>query len=146
MLLATDASLAGSVQLAGEHLKRATELAARFRQEDLLHLLNRMALVYEDVRTMSSPTLILEAAMVELAKATLEEVAPAFLEIADAYGMAILLGRGPSIEIAVPAGGGAFRTVPLPEVAQSMAARSAGVSVQSLHIDEFDNTPPAARH
>ena len=68
LLLATDASLAGSVQLADEHLQRATELAARFRQEDLLHLLNRMALIYEDVRTMSSPTLILEAAMVELAR------------------------------------------------------------------------------
>jgi DNA polymerase-3 subunit gamma/tau len=68
LLLATDASLAGSVQLADEHLKRAIELAARFRQEDLLHLLNRMALIYEDVRTMSSPSLILEAAMVELAR------------------------------------------------------------------------------
>ncbi|MFQ5600730.1 MAG: DNA polymerase III subunit gamma/tau, partial [Candidatus Krumholzibacteriia bacterium] len=66
LLLSVDESLRGSVQLGDAHMKRAEELAQRFRTEDLLHLLNRTAAVYEDTRSLSSPAVVLEAAMVEL--------------------------------------------------------------------------------
>lgn len=89
---------------------------------------------------------VAHAAMVDLARSTLEEIAPAFLEIANAFDMAVLLGEGPTLEVAVPVGDGSFRTVPLPDVAMAMAARSAGVRAQPLPGCDFNNAPPALRH
>jgi DNA polymerase III subunit gamma/tau len=68
LLLSVDAGLQKSVQLGDAELERAQELARRFRTEDLLFLLNRAAAVYEETRTLGSPSVVLEAAIVELAR------------------------------------------------------------------------------
>ena len=68
LLLSVDSGLQKSVQLGDAELERAQELAKRFRTEDLLFLLNRAAAVYEETRTLGSPSVVLEAAMVELAR------------------------------------------------------------------------------
>src|SRR5262245_38629580 len=68
LLLSVDSGLQKSVQLGDAELERAQELAKRFRTEDLLFLLNRAAVVYEETRTLGSPSVVLEAAIVELAR------------------------------------------------------------------------------
>jgi DNA polymerase-3 subunit gamma/tau len=68
LLLSVDASLRGTVQLGESHLQRAEALAARFRTEDLLYLLNRAAALHEEARNVSNPAVSLEAAMVEMAR------------------------------------------------------------------------------
>ncbi len=67
LLMAVDPKLESSVQLGDAHLERVRELSQRFRTEDILYLLNRAAQVYEDARNLSNPSVVLEAALVELA-------------------------------------------------------------------------------
>ena len=66
LLLGIDASLRDSVALGDVHLSQAQQLAARFRTEDLLYLLNRTATLHEDVRRSPQPVLGLEAAVIEM--------------------------------------------------------------------------------
>jgi len=68
LLLSVDPALRRAVQLGESHLQRAEALAQRFCTEDLLYLLNRAASLHEEVRQSSQPTVVLEAAMVELAR------------------------------------------------------------------------------
>ena len=67
MLLAVDPELRGNVTLGEVHLRRAEELSREFSREDLLYLLQRAAAVHDEVRRASQPSVVLEAALVEMA-------------------------------------------------------------------------------
>jgi len=68
MLLGLDPALRASVQMGDAHLAEAQKLASQFRTEDLLYLLNRASGLYEDTRRSAQPVVVLEAALIEMAR------------------------------------------------------------------------------
>ncbi len=68
MLLGLDRTLRSAVPMGDAHLAAAEVLAARFKTEDLLYLLNRAAALFEETRHSGQPVVVLEAAVVEMAR------------------------------------------------------------------------------
>ncbi len=125
MLLSVDPELRRAVHLGDTYMQRAEALAKSFRSEDLLYLLNRAAALHEEIRQSSQPTVVLEAAMVELARFESRVLLGDVLE---------QLGAAPPVHPAAPS----LPTAPSPAASRKSGARGGGPR------SDLGGTPPAA--